>query len=489
MTGLRPPYSIFRLVAGGASDGGSGGASRPVAIPRPPGPGTAGAEGALDFSKHIQKAEEAARRRNYDFAVQLYQQLLEIDPDQGAARAGLRRVLKVRFEQKKGGRLLGVLKGAAPLAAARALARAGRHAAAAKSLETYLATQPLDLEANLLLGASLEAAECFQSALAVYEFVAEIAPDHAEGLKRAGAMLRRTGDHARALEYYERALGADPRDREALKARKDLSAEAALSQSRFDEVSHSREQIKDKDAAQRAERAKRLHLSEDELREELGRLQERWAENPSDVELMLDMAAVHEKLRDPEAALELVERASQYRKDAPELGERVSSLTLKALKRQLARADKAGERAEADRLERELREFELRDLERRVARQPQDANLHLQLGRIHLRRGSYDEAVAQLQKAVTDPRLEGEALFLLAQGFQKKGFLDLARKQYERALEGQRTVDERAQEILYNLGAIAEAEGDVAEARACFARIYAVDIGYRDVAAKMEQLK
>ena len=37
----------------------------------------------MDYSKHIQKAEEAARRRNYDFAVELYQQLLELDPDQG----------------------------------------------------------------------------------------------------------------------------------------------------------------------------------------------------------------------------------------------------------------------------------------------------------------------------------------------------------------------------------------------------------------------
>jgi DNA-binding SARP family transcriptional activator len=37
----------------------------------------------LDYSKHIQKAEEAARRRNYDFAVQLFQQLLEIDPSRG----------------------------------------------------------------------------------------------------------------------------------------------------------------------------------------------------------------------------------------------------------------------------------------------------------------------------------------------------------------------------------------------------------------------
>ena len=50
-------------------------------------------------------------------------------------------------------------------------------------------------------------------------------------------------------------------------------------------------------------------------------------------------------------------------------------------------------------------------------------------------------------------------------------------------------MDERAREILYNLGAIAEAEGDTAEARAFYARIFEVDIGYRDVAQKMEGLR
>ena len=53
---------------------------------------------AVDFTKQIQKAEEAARRRNYDFAVELYQQILEIDPDQGEARAGLRQALRRRHE-------------------------------------------------------------------------------------------------------------------------------------------------------------------------------------------------------------------------------------------------------------------------------------------------------------------------------------------------------------------------------------------------------
>ena len=49
--------------------------------------------------------------------------------------------------------------------------------------------------------------------------------------------------------------------------------------------------------------------------------------------------------------------------------------------------------------------------------------------------------------------------------------------------------DERAKELLYNLGSIAEAQGNREEARSFFVRIYEIDIGYRDVAAKMGTLR
>ena len=89
------------------------------------------------------------------------------------------------------------------------------------------------------------------------------------------------------------------------------------------------------------------------------------------------------------------------------------------------------------------------------------------------------------KRCQNEPRVRGEALFLLGQCFQKKGIVDLAQKEYERALEGTNGIDNRAKEILYNLGTIAEDRGDSEGARSCYIRIYEVDIGYRDVAAKM----
>lgn len=441
----------------------------------------------MDFSKQIQKAEEALRRRNHDYAVELYRQLVELDPDQGEARSGLRRALRKRFEQEggKGLKLLRVVSGALPLSKAKALQKLGKHEACARALEDYLATNPLDEEGNLLLGIALEQAGHFHAACAVYEFTAEIAPRNPEALKRAGGMMQRTGDPKRALEYFERALEADPRDQEALKARKNLAAESALSGSGVATASHSRELIKDKERSRELERSKRLVLSEDELRAELTKLEDRFASSSSDPELMLQLAEVHERLGDFAAALEFVERALSYRKDSFELISKLGDLESKRLKKAVARADKAGKAEEAGALERELIEHEVKDQRRRVEARPGDAQLRLALAKRLLRAGDVDGALSELQRCSGEPRVRDEALFFLAQCFQRKGVLDLARKEYEHALQASDGKGERAKEILYNLGSIAEAQGNRDEARSFYVRIYAIDIGYRDVAAKM----
>jgi tetratricopeptide (TPR) repeat protein len=204
---------------------------------------------------------------------------------------------------------------------------------------------------------------------------------------------------------------------------------------------------------------------------------------------MVALADVLERLRDYETACELVERALTYRKDSFELTCKAGDLRSKVLKKSVARADKGGDPARASELEQELVRHEVEDYRRRVALYPGDASLRLQLARRLMRTEELDAALAELQKANSDPRLRRESLFLMGQCFQRKGFSDLARKDYEQALEGVAQLDERGKEIVYNLGLLAEAEGSRDEARGHYMRIYEVDIGYRDVAAKMEQFR
>src|SRR5262249_34684871 len=152
------------------------------------------------------------------------------------------------------------------------------------------------------------------------------------------------------------------------------------------------------------------------------------------VDVMLQLSDVHEKLGDPAAALEFAERALQYRRDSFELLCRVGDLESKRLKKAVARADKAGNPEEASAKEHELIAHEVRDYKRRVDARPGDAILRLALGKKLLRAEDIDGALAELQRCSGEPRVRDEALFHLGQCFQRKGILDLARKEYEHAL-------------------------------------------------------
>ncbi len=443
----------------------------------------------MDFSKHLAKAAEAARRKNYDFAVELYRQLLDLDQDLEEARAGLRVALKKRAEAKGGGWLLRALGGAVPLGKAKSLAKLGKHEAAAKALEDYLGKNPLDVAANLALGSALEQAGHLRSAKAVFQFVAEIAPTNPEGLKRAGEMLMAAGDHAAALEHYERALAIDPRDQDAIKARKNLAAEAALSGSRLDSVGHSRELAAKPDELAQSERARRMHRTEEELGQDLTRLEGRFAEAPSDVDLMLEMAEVHEKLGDAEAAYDLVDRACQYRRDDPALAERRGGLELRMKRRQLAAAGKSGDEAGANRIEAEIIELELAEFARRAAARPGDGDLAVQFGRRLLDAGRAVEALAELQRVAADYPGAGELAFAKSSAYRALGHADLAAKELERASAALAPTSQMGKEVGYLRGALAEEAGDREAARTHYLSVFEVDLGFRDVAAKLEQLK
>ena len=89
--------------------------------------------------------------------------------------------------------MFGKIKGAAPLAAAKGLIRAGKFDGACKALETYLGTDPESEEGNLLWGKACGMRGHKDAALAVFEFLAELAPKRGDGWREASAIRRRKG--------------------------------------------------------------------------------------------------------------------------------------------------------------------------------------------------------------------------------------------------------------------------------------------------------
>jgi tetratricopeptide (TPR) repeat protein len=442
----------------------------------------------MDLSKHLENAAEAVKRRNYPFAIKVYGQLLAIQPDNYDARFGLRQALFKKVAQKPASKFGAILGGGVNLLIAGVCRMLGRHAAAANAYERYLVHDPLSEGANLKLAVALQRTGYRHAALAVFRAYAEAEPRCLPAARSAGALLYEEGKLQDALSMYEQALKVDPRDQESLKARKDLAAEGALRSSGIEQAKSSRELIKDKEQQQKLERQDRMHFTQEEIGTELGQLEEQLQENPDDIKLLRRVARLREMAKDLQGALDCLEHAARIGTPDSELLDVLGELRLRLQEQIVQKTEAGGDRAAARQARQALAEARVAESRRRMERNPSDLAQRFQLGAALLDLGDTDASIAELQQAVKDPRKKVEALFLLGRAFQRKALPELALAQFEKALAGAGN-GVLAKDALYEMGEICRELGKADLALKHFSRILEQDIGFRDVAQKVEQLK
>ena len=74
----------------------------------------------------------------------------------------------------------------------------------------------------------------------------------------------------------------------------------------------------------------------------------------------------------------------------------------------------------------------------------------------------------------------------LGQCFARRGMNDLASRKLQDAIKEKLTFDDEKKELIYTLGCVLEKMGKKEEAVEQFKLIYETDIGYKDVAAKVD---
>jgi len=114
--------------------------------------------------------------------------------------------------------------------------------------------------------------------------------------------------------------------------------------------------------------------------------------------------------------------------------------------------------------------------------------LRYDYGVLLFERDLFNEAIQQFQMAQRNPRNRVRSLYYMARCFKQKQQYDMAREQLEKAAAELTEMDDLKKDIFYQLGETLEAQGDIATAvNKYYKEIYQVDIGYKDVAAKIEQ--
>ena len=250
----------------------------------------------------------------------------------------------------------------------------------------------------------------------------------------------------------------------------------------------SRELIKDKSLAQKLEQQSRIQLSPEELDRQIAATEEELQQKSGDPALLRRMGKLLEQKKDLRGALECLESAAQKLPDDQDLLDQVGDLRLRVQESFVQKAIARGDSAAAERAERALNEARATEYRRRIDKNPADLGLRFSLGSALCELRDFDAAIAELQQAVKDPRKKAEAMFLLGRAFRGKGLPDLALGQYEKALAaaGQATL---AKDALYEMGGLCEEQGKRDAALLHYGRILEQDIGYRDVAQRVDRLK
>jgi tetratricopeptide (TPR) repeat protein len=459
--------------------------------------------GAKDRFK---RAEQAAKKGNYEYAIELYLQGLILDP-KARERRRLHEV-ESQAVQEHGGNPEGSF--GAKMKVVPFLANAKRAGMQKKwdevvlELEKAIRYQPRNPSLLLQLASALTKIEADDSALDVFEEVVGYDHHNVDALRGLGALHGKREEIEKAVEYWEKVRMLKPDDKEAAKAIRDLSAanmvKRAEDRKKVAGDDSFKAMLKDEGESSELEKKAKVIRNDEDRREAIQFKLADLRKEPTNSRLWRELAGLYADLREYKHAIAAYKKAQEVNPHDLFARDKLDALRELIAKEQLdafrAKVLATGENGESHELQQQLEEKEKEFLrlraqiyEERVKNQPTDMHLKLEYGKILMQLGGYDAAIEQLQKAVKDPKIRTQAQNYMGLCFLSKGVHAVAITQFKDALTGESDADsDRAKEYRYNLAVAHEENGDIPSALQLLQEIMAVDIGYRDVSTRVSRL-
>ena len=360
-------------------------------------------------------------------------------------------------------------------------------------LEKELEKDPYNGPANELLFDTALRLNMLDTAAFALETIREGAPENTKLLHKLAEFYLNRDMPLEAAGVYKDITKNDPTDTDALKGEKDATARASMQKQRTESGEYVLSKADD-EATLELERASRAALTGEQLAERVAELLGQYGEDPNNVEVVKDLATAYEHQEDwPNAATffnwahELSAGDIALKNKASYMQDKAAEFEIRQLEKEAA-TNPDNEEVQA-RLE-ELRSTRIAEQvderKKRIEQNPTDPQMRFDLGLALYHAGEFSEAIPHLQQATRNPHIRTRVLLLLGKTFDAKDMHDLAVKQLTDANAELHGMDGTKKEVLYELGLIHSKVGANDEALECFKQIYEVDYGYRDVAARVE---
>jgi tetratricopeptide (TPR) repeat protein len=442
--------------------------------------------------EQYQKGMTAFERKNFDYAIAIFNQVLAQEPGFFECRQALR----VCQHGKSGGGSTFFRKilsgaGSSPLLAKAQIQKDPLDTI--KTVEQILNSDPNSAAAHKLLAEAAMRAELPKTAVLSLEIVTKNAPKDEDALKSLAHAYSVAGEGDKGERIIAELMRLHPNDLRLADELKDISARKTLNEGGYEALSDGsgsyRDILKDKDQAVAMEQESRQVKSEDVAQRQIAKLEAELAHQPNDLKKLRTVAELYAQRKHFDRALETYQRiiAKEGSSD-PSLLKLVAETTIKKYEAALEQLDpRAPDYAEKSaQFKAALDNYTLDEARQRVERYPGDLAIRFELGELLFKAGKFSEAGVEFQKAQANPHKRLQAMSLLGQCFAARGMNDMAARQLQNALKEKPVFDDEKKEITYALAVIFEKMGRQNEADDLFKQVYEVDMGFKDVAAKVE---
>ncbi len=446
-----------------------------------------------DVRDLFQKGSVALQRQNFEYAIAIFNQVLQREPGFFECRQTLR---VAQFKQAGGGanffkKMLGGAS-SSPLVAKAQMTLRKNPLEAIQIAEQILNGDPQSSAAHKILAEAALAADLPRTSCFSYEILLKNSKDFQLSMDY-GKALAKSGQPEKAESVYTELMRLYPSKGEIAQALKDLSARTTMDEGGYEALADGtgsyRDILKNKGEAVALEQEQRQVKTDDVADRLIREYEERLPKEPKNLKLLRSLSELYAQKKDFDRAIEYCERirSSEGGTD-PSLDRLISDITIKKFNHLISLLDPAAPdfTQETARLESERQIFQLQECQKRAERYPTDLQIRFELGELYFQTGKITEAIGEFQKAQANPQRRLQSLGYLGQCFARRGMNDSAVRMLQNAIKEKPVFDEEKKELIYQLGCVFEKMAKPEEAIEQFKQIYETDIGYKDVGAKVD---
>jgi len=445
-------------------------------------PGRSDGKGKAFFDRGDQVAETG----NWDFAIEMYLQGIEREPDNvDQGHKPLRDVSMKRMAQ--GGKPAGMIE-------KMKRSRGKTPEDALVNAEFLLAKEPGNIQYMVQLhGAAtkLEAKNTLSWIAGILLEAQVLAKKKSLNvLKLITETFDELGEYIKASQACEMAILASPDDGALRNALKDLAAKHTLQAGKYGEEGEFTKGVKDMDEQTRLVQVDAMVKEESYLRELADKAIKEYEESPTQPGKINGAAKALLALEtnaDEDLAIQILTKAHRDL-GAYQFKMQVGDITIKQLTRKFRKLREAGDADATAAQLKKILAFELQEYTERAENYPTDLAIKFELARRQLQAGQLDEAIGSFQQAQRDPKRHIQALIYLGQTFAQKEWFNEAADTYRKALEGD-LIESKAKSVRYSYGDVLEKMGELVAAETEFSTVAQIDFNYMDVRDRLQTVR